>query len=65
MGDFCRENAAAYSGYIYENGTFRLVGVGDGAAWFGLAEDGEIRLFSLWSAQGLGVGPIVSEPAHN
>ena len=31
-----------------------LVGVGDGAAWFGLVEDGEMRLFSLWSAQGLG-----------
>nr|WP_326127345.1 hypothetical protein [uncultured Oscillibacter sp.] len=41
-----------------------LVGVGDGAAWFGLVEDGEIRLFSLWSAQGLGVGPVVSEPTH-
>ena len=42
-----------------------LVGVADGAAWFGLVEDGEIRLFSLWSAQGLGVGPIVSEPTHS
>ncbi len=42
-----------------------LVGVGDGAAWFGLVEDGEIRLFSLWSAQGLGVGPVVSEPTHS
>lgn len=41
-----------------------LVGVGDGAAWFGLVEDGEIRLFSLWSGQGLGVGPVVSEPTH-
>lgn len=41
-----------------------LVGVGDGAAWFGLVADGEIRLFSLWSAQGLGVGPIVSEPTE-
>ena len=41
-----------------------LVGVGDGAAWFGLVEDGEIRLFSLWSGQGLGVGPIVSEPTR-
>lgn len=41
-----------------------LVGVGDGAAWFGLVEDGEIRLFSLWSGQGLGVGPIVSEPTQ-
>lgn len=41
-----------------------LVGVGDGAAWFGLVEDGEIRLFSLWSAQGLGVGSIVSEPTQ-
>ena len=42
-----------------------LVGVADGAAWFGLVEDGEIRLFSLWSAQGLGVGPVVSEPTHS
>ena len=41
-----------------------LVGVGDGAAWFGLVEDGEMRLFSLWSAQGLGVGPVVSEPTR-
>lgn len=41
-----------------------LAGVGDGTAWFGLVEDGEIRLFSLWSAQGLGVGPVVSEPTH-
>ena len=41
-----------------------LVGVGDGAAWFGLVEDGEMRLFSLWSGQGLGVGPIVSEPTR-
>ena len=40
------------------------VGVGDGAAWFGLVEDGEMRLFSLWSAQGLGVGPVVSEPTR-
>ena len=41
-----------------------LVGGGDGAAWFGLVEDGEMRLFSLWSAQGLGVGPVVSEPTR-
>ncbi len=41
-----------------------LVGVGDGAAWFGLVEDGEMRLFSLWSAQGLGVGPVASEPTR-
>ena len=31
-----------------------LVGVGDGAAWFGLVEDGEIRLFSLWPGPGRG-----------
>lgn len=41
-----------------------LVGVGDGAAWFGLVEDGQIRLFSLWAGQGLGVGPMVSEPTQ-
>lgn len=40
-----------------------LVGVGDGAAWFGLVEDGEIRLFSLWSAQGLGVSPLEGGPS--
>lgn len=50
-----------YSTLFTRNG---LVGVGDGAAWFGLVEDGEIRLFSLWSAQGLGVGPVVSEPTR-
>lgn len=26
VGDFCGENAAAWSGYIYENGTFRFDG---------------------------------------
>ena len=41
-----------------------LVGVGGGVAWFGLVEDGEIRLFSLWSGENLGVGPIVSEPTR-
>ena len=35
-----------------------LVGAGDGTAWFGLVEDGGIRLFSLWTPQGLGVGPV-------
>lgn len=40
-----------------------LVGAGDGTAWFGLVEDGEIRLFSLWTPQGLGVGPVVSGPS--
>lgn len=42
-----------------------LVGVGDGTAWFGLVEDGAIRLFSLWSGQGLGVGRVINEPTQN
>lgn len=50
-----------YTTLFIRNG---LVGVADGMAWFGLVEDGEIRLFSLWSGQGLGVGPIVSEPTR-
>ena len=50
-----------YSTVFARNG---LVGVGDGTAWFGLTEDGEIRLFSLWSGQGLGVGPVASEPTR-
>lgn len=35
-----------------------LVGVGNGAAWFGLVEDGEIRLFTLQAADWNGVRPV-------
>ena len=39
-----------------------LVGVGDGCAWFGLTEDGQIRLFTLWNnTSGTGVRPAETE----
>lgn len=42
-----------------------LVGVGNGCAWFGLAEDGEIRLFTLWNGSaGTGVRAIESESSQ-
>ena len=39
-----------------------LVGVGNGCAWFGLVEDGDIRLFTLWNnTSGTGVCPLDPE----
>ncbi len=39
-----------------------LVGVGNGCAWFGLVEDGDIRLFTLWNnTSGTGVRPAEAE----
>lgn len=42
-----------------------LVGVGDGCAWFGLVEDGDIRLFTLWNnSSGTGVRPAMESTAE-
>lgn len=42
-----------------------LVGVENGCAWFGLVEDGDIRLFTLWNnSSGTGVRPAMESTAE-